>query len=54
MNSKRRSVDLTPTRKGYIRMLKRIIASSTCEEDRAFCLQELSELQNGATYRGAF
>ena len=45
-----RKIDLTPTKKGYINMLKMIIQNSTNEDDKRFALDELVKLANGATY----
>ena len=45
-------IDLTPSQRGYMRMLKIIAENSTCKVDRAEARRELKALQNGATYNG--
>ena len=47
---KERKIDLTPTKKRYINILKVIIQGSTNEDDKRFALDELVKLANGATY----
>jgi hypothetical protein len=42
-------IDLTPTKKQYIKCLKVIIQGSKIEEDREWALGQLVELANGAT-----
>ena len=44
------NIDLSPTREGYINMLKLLIESSTNEKDKAWALNELVKLANGASY----
>tara|TARA_B110001454_G_C12666349_1_gene411730 strand:+ start:17 stop:157 length:141 start_codon:yes stop_codon:yes gene_type:complete len=40
------NIDLSPTREGYINMLKLLIESSTNEKDKAWALNELVKLAN--------
>ena len=46
------SVDLTPSQKGYMKMLEVIAKKSTSKADRVQARRELKALQNGATYNG--
>lgn len=47
-----RGVDLTPSMKGYMRMLEIISKNSTSKADRAEARRELKALKSGATYNG--
>ena len=39
-------IDLTPTTKGYINMLKVIIDGTANEDDRQWCIAELNRLND--------
>jgi len=40
------TIDLTPTTKGYINMLKVIIDGTTNEDDRQWCIAELKRFND--------
>ena len=40
------TIDLTPTTKGYMRMLKVIIEGTTNEDDRQWCIAELKRFND--------
>jgi hypothetical protein len=54
--SEQRTIDLTPTRAGYIICLEAIIEGTLNRgfdpDDAAWALNELAKLANGATYNG--
>jgi len=45
-----KTLDLTPTRKGYTRMLLTIVESTTREEDRQWAKEEIMRLVGNAPW----
>lgn len=49
--SKTRTLDITPTRQGYTRMLLTIVESTTREEDRQWAKEEIMRLVGNAPWK---